>query len=546
MTVAEPVRNHQARGSGRFVRPSRSRLATEDRYGSPGTYGQAAGTVRRLGYCVGGRWRETASGRYMPVMNPSTGQQIAEAPCCTAEEVREAVAAAKAAFPAWAARPIPERIQVMFRYKQLLDQHLDELTTLVATEMGKVTTEARGDVLKAIEVVECACATHYLMQGDTTMNVSTGYDTISFREPLGVFVGIVPFNFPAMIPFGWMIPFAITTGNTFVLKAASLVPQTAIRMLELLQEAGLPDGVVNLVTCSRSEADLLLAHPDVRGVSFVGSTSVGAHIYKTAAANGKRVQALTEAKNHALVLEDCILERSVRGIVNSTYGCAGQRCMALPVVCVQESIADEFVALLTRFAQELRIGPAYEPESQLGPMVSAAQKASVIDWINTGVEEGATLVLDGRTAAVPGHEGGFYVGPTIFDDVKPGMTIGDEEIFGPVTCIKRVNSFEDGLVIMQANRFANGSCIYTTSGRAAREFAHRTDAGMVGINVGIPVPFSIFPFSGHKQSFFGDLHTMGRDGVAFYTETKSVTSVWFTEEDAKKKVSTWDGTLTRS
>jgi malonate-semialdehyde dehydrogenase (acetylating)/methylmalonate-semialdehyde dehydrogenase len=502
--------------------------------------------VRRLRYCVAGQWRETASGRYMPVMNPSTGQQIAEAPCCTPEEVRAAVAAAQEAFPAWADTPIPERVQIMFRYKQLLDQHLDELATLVATEMGKVISEARGDVLKAIEVVECACATPYLMQGGTIMNVSSGYDTVSFREPLGVFVGIVPFNFPAMIPFGWMIPFAITTGNTFVLKAASLVPQTAMRMLELLQQAGLPNGVVNLVTCSRQEADLLLAHPDVRGVSFVGSTSVGLHIYKTAAANGKRVQALTEAKNHAVVLKDCVLERSVRGIVNSTYGCAGQRCMALPVVCVDESIADAFVALLSRAAQELRIGPAYEPDSQLGPLVSAAQKKWVTDWIERGVEEGATLVLDGRTVNVSGHEGGFYVGPTIFDHVKPGMSIGEEEIFGPVTCVKRIKSFEEGLAITQANRFGNGSCIYTTNGRAAREFARRTDAGMVGINVGIPVPFSIFPFSGHKQSFFGDLHAIGADGVAFYTETKCVTSVWFGETHGNTNVATWDGTLTRS
>jgi malonate-semialdehyde dehydrogenase (acetylating)/methylmalonate-semialdehyde dehydrogenase len=378
------------------------------------------------------------------------------------------------------------------------------------------------------------------------MNVATGYDTISFREPLGVFAGIVPFNFPAMIPFGWMIPFAITTGNTFVLKAASMVPQSAMRMLELLQQAGLPGGVVNLVTCSRNEADLLLSHPDVKGVSFVGSTSVGLHIYKTAAANGKRVQALTEAKNHALVLSNCILERSVRGIINSTYGCCGQRCMALPVICVEESIADEFVAMLKKFALELKIGPACLPESQLGPMVSAAQKKSVDGWIETGLKEGAELVLDGRGVKVPGYEGGYYIGPTIFDRVQPGMTIGDEEIFGPVTCIKRVKNFAEGLAIMQANRFANGSCIYTTSGHAAREFAQKTDAGMVGINVGIPVPFSIFPFSGHKQSFFGDLHTMGKDGVAFYTETKSVTSVWFTEEDSKKTVSTWDGTLTRS
>ena len=502
--------------------------------------------IKRLKYCVNNQWLSSATDKYMPVMNPSLGVQIAETPCCTQSEVDAAVNAAAAAFPAWSSTPIPQRIQLMFRFKALLDQHLDELTVLLATEMGKVLAEAKGDVLKAIEVVECACSSHYLMQGDTCMNVATGYDTVSFREPIGVFAGIAPYNFPAMIPMGWMLPFCITTGNTFVLKAASMVPQTSMRMLELLIEAGLPKGVVNLVTCSRVEADSLLTNPKIKGITFVGSTSVGLHIYSTAAASGKRVQALCEAKNHALVMEDCVLERSVAGIINSTYGCAGQRCMALPVVCVQESIADEFVALLKKKAQELKLGPAYLPESQLGPLVSAAQKQSVERWIERGVQEGAELVLDGRGAKVPGFENGYFVGPTIFDRVKPGHAIGDEEIFGPVTCVKRVKSFEEGLEIMNANRFANGSCIYTSSGLHAREFARRTHGGMVGINVGIPVPFSIFPFTGHKDSFFGDLHAMGKDGVAFFTETKAVTSVWFTEEDAKKAVSTWDGTLTRN
>ena len=502
--------------------------------------------IERLKYLVDNEWRESKTAKFMSVMDPSTGKQIAEAPCCTQEEVDSAVAAAAAAFPGWRDTPIPTRIQLMFRFKQLLDAHLDELTELLATENGKVLSEAKGDVLKAIEVVECACSTHYLMQGDTCMNVSHGYDTVSFREPLGVFACIAPYNFPAMIPMGWMIPFAITTGNTVVLKAASMVPQTASRMLELLIEAGLPKGVVNLVTCSRVEADSLLVNPAIKGVAFVGSTSVGLHIYKTAAANGKRVQALTEAKNHALVLEDCVLERTVRGIINSTYGCAGQRCMALPVVCVQESIADKFVELFKKIAMELKLGPAYVAGSQLGPVISAGQKESIEKAIQRGVDEGATLVLDGRGVKVPGYEDGYFVGPTILDHVKPGSYVGEEEIFGPVTSIKRVKDFEEGLAIMNANRFANGSCIYTTSGRHAREFAKRTDGGMVGINVGIPVPFSIFPFSGHKQSFFGDLHTLGKDGVAFFTETKSVTSVWFSEEDAKKAVSTWDGTLTRS
>ena len=503
-------------------------------------------SIKRLKFCINNEWIQSSTAKYMPVMNPSLGVQIAEAPCCTQAEVDAAVAAAAAAFPAWSNTPIPQRIQLMFRFKALLDQHLDELTVLLSTEMGKVISEAKGDVLKAIEVVECACSTHYLMQGDTCMNVAPGYDTVSYREPLGVFVGIAPYNFPAMIPMGWMLPFAITTGNTFVLKAASMVPQTSMRMLELLIEAGLPRGVVNLVTCSRVEADSLLSNRHVKGVTFVGSTSVGLHIYKTAAAAGKRVQALCEAKNHALVMEDAVLERTVAGVINSTYGCAGQRCMALPVVCVVDAVADRFVELLKAKAQELRLGAAYLPDSQLGPLVSAAQKASVVAAIDRGVEQGAKLILDGRNVKVPGLEGGYFVGPTIFDHVQANHAVGNDEIFGPVTAIKRVKDFEEGLAIMNANPFANGSCIYTSSGRYAREFVRRTHGGMVGVNVGIPVPFSIFPFTGHKDSFFGDLHAMGKDGVAFFTETKAVTSVWFTEEDSRKAVSTWDGTLTRN
>ncbi|MCA0296478.1 MAG: CoA-acylating methylmalonate-semialdehyde dehydrogenase [Actinobacteria bacterium] len=506
---------------------------------------ESAARLTRLRYLVDNEWRESKTGTYMPVMNPSTGEQIAEAPCCTQEEVDSAVAAAARAFPAWAATPVPQRIQLMFRYKALLDAHLDELSTLLATEMGKVLAEARGDVLKAIEVVECACSTHYLMQGDSTMNISRNYDTVSYREPLGVFAGIAPYNFPAMIPMGWMLPFCITTGNTFVLKAASMVPQTSMRMMELLIEAGLPKGVANLVTCSRVEADSLLVNPDVRGITFVGSTAVGKHIYSTAAGAGKRVQALTEAKNHALVLEDAVLERSVAGIINSTYGCAGQRCMALPVVTVQDSIADEVVALLAQKAAELKLGPAYLPQSQLGPVITAKHRDWVASCIERGVAEGGELVLDGREASVDGYEGGYYIGPSILDRVDADNWAGTYEIFGPVTSIKRVADFEEGINVMNSNPFANGSCIYTSSGYYAREFASRSHAGMVGINVGIPVPFSTFPFTGHKDSFFGDLHAMGRDGVAFFTETKAVTTTWFTDEHRHDKVGTWDGMSTR-
>lgn len=503
-------------------------------------------TAKRLKYSINGEWKESATTKFMPITDSNTGKVIAEAPCCTVEEVNSAVAAAKAAFPAWSTTPVSARAQLMFKYKTVLDGHLEELALLVATELGKNLNEARGDVLKAIEVVELSCSAPTLMQGDSLMNVSNGHDTVMYREPLGVFVGIAPYNFPAMIPFGWMLPMCITTGNTFVLKAASSVPQTAVRMLELLIEAGLPNGVVNLVTCSRKEAEILLKHPDVAGISYVGSTNVGLHIYSTAAANGKRVQALCEAKNHALVLKDAALELAASRVINSAFGCAGQRCMALPVVCVEEEVADEFVAHLLRFAKELKVGPAYDPTTDLGPVASAEHKQSVADWIAKGVEEGATLVLDGRDVVVKGYEGGFFLAPTIFDHVKQGMSIGDSEIFGPVVCIKRVKNFEEGLAVMNANQFANGSCIFTQSGYYAREFAHRTHGGMVGINVGIPVPISVFPFAGHKRSFFGDLHCMGKDGVAFYTEAKCVTSRWFDEEDLKHtKVDTWEGTMTR-
>jgi malonate-semialdehyde dehydrogenase (acetylating)/methylmalonate-semialdehyde dehydrogenase len=513
----------------------------------PVTEEQTKSSPRKLKFCVNSEWRDTSSGKYMPVYNSSTGEVMAEAPCCTAQEVEDAVAAAQSAFPEWSATPVGARAQLMFRYKAILDAHVDELATLLATEMSKNLQEARGDVLKAIEVVELACAVPVTMQGRSLMTVSKGHDTVTYREPIGVFAGIAPFNFPAMIPFGWMIPLAITTGNTFVLKAASMVPQTGIRMLELLQEAGMPNGVVNLVTCRRTEAEVLLSHPDVKGVTFVGSTEVGKHIYETASLHGKRVQCLTEAKNHALVLKDCALERSARGIINSAFGCAGQRCMALPALCVEESVADELVAYLVKFARERKMGASWDPETEIGPLVSPDLKESVTGWIDKGVEEGAELVLDGRDAEVEGYEDGFFVGPTIFDHVTPEMRVGIDEIFGPVLCIKRVKDFEEGLAVMNSSEFGNGATIYTQNGHYAREFARRSQAGMVGVNVGIPVPASVFPFTGHKNSFFGDLHVMGEDGIRFYTETKAVTAHWFSEEEKKEtKVGTWDGTVYRT
>lgn len=500
---------------------------------------------KRLSYCVNNQWKTSATEKYMPVTDSSTGKLIAEAPCCTREEVMEAVAAAKQAYPKWRNTPVQRRVSVMFKLKSLMDEHLDALTLSVSKELGKTIDEARGDVIKAIEVIECACATPYLMQGDSLLNVSGGHDTVMYREPIGVFAGIVPFNFPAMIPWGWMIPFCISCGNTFVLKAASLTPMTSMRIQELAIEAGLPEGVVNIITCSRNEADLLLEHPDIRGISFVGSTAVGRHIYATASKNGKRVQCLTEAKNHALVLRDAELEVAAQRIINSTYGCAGMRCMALPVLTIEECVADEFLSYFVDYAQKRRVGCAYDPNSELGPVVSAEHKQFVVDWIERSAREGAKLVLDGRNITVPGYENGYYIGPSIFDNVTEEMSCGQEEVFGPVTFIKRAKDFEDGLRIMNANRFANGSAIFTESGHYAREFVYRTDGGMVGVNVGIPVPVSYFPFSGHKDSFYGDLHCLGHDGVRFYTESKSVTYRWLKGTKKAKKVSTWEGTISR-
>lgn len=501
---------------------------------------------KTLKYSAGGEWKASSTTKYMPCYNPSTGAVIAQAPCCTAAEVEDAIAAAVKAYPAWRDTPVSKRVQVLFRLKTLLDQHLDELTELLARENGKKWDEAQGDVLKVIEVVEFACGAPHLMLGDSLMNVSSGYDTVRFNEPLGVFAGIAPWNFPAMIPQGWMAPICIATGNCLVLKAASFAPQSALRITELWYEAGLPAGVLNVVTTSRNEAEIFLRHPDIKGVSFVGSTSVGLHIYSTAAANGKRVQALTEAKNHALVLRDAVIERTAQSIINSFCGCAGERCMALPVVVVENIVADELIARVKQLAQGLKLGLAYEKQTDLGPLINAGHRDFVLNWIDKGVKEGATLVLDGRQATTPaGGEKGFFLGPTIFDNVTEAMEVGREEIFGPVLCFKRVNNYDEGIAIMNASRFANGSVIFTESGHYARRFASETDGGMVGINVGIPVPLGIFGFTGHKQSFFGDLHCMGRDGFIFFTESKNVTSTWFTGKSVPAKISTWDGTMTR-
>lgn len=500
--------------------------------------------AEKLKYFCNGQYIESKTDIYYDVFNPSTGEITGHAPCCTAEEVSAAIAAAKAAYPGWSATPAIKRSQILFKVRELIIEHMEELTRLVAEENGKVWAEAEGDVLKAKEGTELAIQVPTQMMGESLMDASKGFDTVLYRESMGVFAGIVPVNFPAMIPFGWMVPVCVATGNTIVLKAASLTPRTALRIAELYKEAGIPDGVVNVVTCSRKEIDLILEHPDVKGITFVGSTPVGKLIYQKAAANGKRVQALCQAKNHALVMSDAPIERTVAGIINSAYGCAGQRCMALSCCVVEEAIADDFVAELKKQASQIKVGPAVDKTSKLGPITYKKHYEEVIADIDKGVREGATLVLDGRNCKVEGFENGYYVGPTIFDNVTEEMTIGRDEVFGPVLSVKRCKDFKEGLEIMNNNPYANGSVIFTQNGYFAREFVRHTHGGMVGVNVGIPVPIGFFPFSGHKDSFFGDLHCLGKDAYRFFTESKCVTQRWFDEEEkTNKAVSTWDGTI---
>lgn len=493
---------------------------------------------------INGEYIESSTEKYIEVVDPSTGKLLAKSPCCTPEEVDSAIAAASAAYPGWKNTPVKKRVELMFKLRSLIERDFDELTLLLATENGKTLSEAAGDVMKAKEMTELACSATTQLMGESLMDTSLGYDTTLYREALGVCVGIAPWNFPAMIPMGWMTPLAIVCGNTFILKPASTTPLTSLRMASLYQEAGFPKGVLNIVPCLRTEAETLLTHPDIRAVTFVGSTSVGQHVYATASAHGKRVQCLCEAKNHALVLKDAPITRTAAGIMNSAFGCAGERCMALPVVVVEEEIADQLVAEMVKLCKNQKIGPAYDPETMLGPVATKAHYQFVSGWIQKGIDEGAKVVLDGRDCRIEGYEDGYYIGHTILDHVDSSMSIGTSEVFGPVLCIKRVKSFEEGLALMNENPFANGSVIFTQSGHYAREFAKHTDGGMVGVNVGIPVPIGVFPFSGHKKSFFGDLHCHGKDAFRFYTDSKCVTVRWFDEEEQRNThVSTWDGSL---
>ncbi|HEX6995874.1 MAG TPA: CoA-acylating methylmalonate-semialdehyde dehydrogenase [Gammaproteobacteria bacterium] len=470
--------------------------------------------------------RVQAGARRGTVFNPARGEPIAEVAFADAALVDRAVRAAAAAFPAWSETPAARRARVLFRFKVLLEQHREALAEIITREHGKTLGDARGEIDRGIEVVEFACGVPQLLQGRHAENVGGGIDNFSLRQPLGVCVGVTPFNFPAMVPL-WMFPIAIACGNTFVLKPSERVPTAAGRLVALLEEAGLPDGVLNVVHGDRDAVEALLAHPDVAAVSFVGSTPVAAEIYARGAAHGKRVQALGGAKNHLVVMPDANLDQAADALIGAGYGSAGERCMAVSVAVAVGAVGDALVDKLRERIGRLRVGDgAATPSVDMGPLVTDAHRLRVLDYIDSGVREGATLVVDGRGLVVPGCERGFFLGPSLFDHVTPAMRIYRDEIFGPVLSVVRVPDFESALELIDGHELGNGASCYTSDGRTAREFARRVRAGMVGINVPIPVPTAFHSFGGWKRSLFGDHHVYGDEGVRFYTRYKSVMQRW--------------------
>ena len=475
---------------------------------------------------IGGQWCEAAAGQLFDVTNSSTGEVIAQSPLSGATDVNAAVTAAAAAFPEWAATPVSRRVQYLFRYKVLLEEHLDELAAVLCLENGKTRPEAIGELRRGLEVVDTCCGMPMLMKGQTLDDLGGGVDYQTTRYPLGVCAGITPFNFPGMIPH-WMFPVAIACGNTFVLKPSQQTPLTAIRFAELVTQAGFPDGVFNLVHGAKEAVDALLVHPDVKAVSFVGSTPIARYIYATAAANGKRVQAAGGAKNHFVVMPDAPLELVVPNIVSSAFGCAGERCMAVANVIAVGGSENKFLPLLREAVQKMEIGRTdQDSQPDMGPVISAEHRARIEGYIEAGVAQGANLLEDGRGVSVPGAPGGFYIGPTIFDGVKAEHTIAQDEIFGPLLSILQMDSLDAAIDHINTSSFGNAACIYTRSGPDARAFRARVDPGMVGINVGVPAPVAFFPFSGWKDSFFGDLHVQGHEGISFYTQQKVVLARW--------------------
>jgi malonate-semialdehyde dehydrogenase (acetylating)/methylmalonate-semialdehyde dehydrogenase len=492
----------------------------------------AAPPVTKLSNFINGDWRDSSATEWLDVINPATGEPIARTPLSDASEVAAAVEAAAAAFPEWRRTPAEDRIQPLFKLKYLLEEHLDEISRLITTENGKTFTEAKAEMRRAIENVEVACGIPMMMQGYNLEDVARGIDEMMIRQPLGVVAGIVPFNFPGMIAF-WFLPYAIACGNTFVIKPSERVPLTMRYIYELLQQAGLPKGVVNLVNGGKAAVDALLEHPKVRAISFVGSTPVAKYIYARSGANGKRCQAQGGAKNHVIVLPDADMSMATQIISDSAFGCAGQRCLAVSVAVTVGEAQKTFRDSIAEAASRLKVGNGLEEGVQMGPVITPQSKSRVESLIAAGERQGAKVLLDGRNARVPKHESGNFVKPTILDDVPASSELADTEIFGPVLSLVHADDLDEGLRFLERSAYGNQASLFTSSGAAARRFRYEAPAGNVGINIGVAAPMAYFPFSGWKDSFFGIMHGQGRDAVEFFTEKKVVVERWAKEHSRK-------------
>ncbi len=479
--------------------------------------------MRTIDHWIDGAVTSSTSGRVGPVYNPATGQQQAAVALASVEEVDAAVAAAKAAFPGWRNTSLSRRAEVMFRFRELVVSHRDEIAELVSIEHGKVPSDAAGELARGIENIEFACGIPAMLKGGYSEGVSGGVDVYSIRQPLGVVVGITPFNFPAMVPM-WMFANAIATGNTFVLKPSEKDPSVSLLLADLLAQAGLPNGVFNVVQGDKTAVDRLLEHPDVEAISFVGSTPIAQHIYTTGTANGKRVQALGGAKNHMIVLPDADIEMAADAAVSAAYGSAGERCMAVSVVVAVGGVGARLVDAITARMPKLRVGPGTDPDAEMGPLITREHRDKVSSYLAGAPAEGATVVVDGREADLPAD--GFFLGVSLIDNVAPGMACYEDEIFGPVLTVTRVDTYDEAVDLINNHRYGNGTAIFTRDGGAARQFQHDIKVGMVGINVPIPVPVAYYSFGGWKASIFGDTNIYGPSGIDFYTRTKTVTSRW--------------------
>ncbi|MBD1589994.1 CoA-acylating methylmalonate-semialdehyde dehydrogenase [Pseudomonas typographi] len=495
-----------------------------------------AGQAETLKLLIGGQWVQSQTQQWQDVVNPATQQILGRVPFATAGEIDAAVNAAQRAFASWRNTPVGARMRIMLKLQALIREHSPRIAKVLSAEQGKTLADAEGDIFRGLEVVEHACSIGSLQMGEHLENVAGGVDTYTLRQPIGVCVGITPFNFPAMIPL-WMFPMAIVCGNTFVLKPSEQDPMSTALLVELALQAGIPAGVLNMVHGGKEVVDALCTHPQVKAVSFVGSTAVGTHVYDLAGQHGKRVQAMMGAKNHAVVLPDANREQTVNALVGAAFGAAGQRCMATSVA-VLVGAAGEWVADLKTLAQKLKVSAGHEPGTDVGPVVSKQAKARVLSLIDSGVAEGAVLELDGRGVQVPGYEEGNFIGPTLFSGVRTDMRIYKEEIFGPVLLVLCVDTFDEAIALVNANPFGNGTGLFTQSGAAARKFQNEIDVGQVGINIPIPVPVPFFSFTGSRGSKLGDLGPYGKQVVQFYTQTKTVTSRWFDDDSVNTGVNT--------